>query len=60
MSITMSPEYLGCPEGDCDSGEFWLLPDGRIMCADGECYAVFGYWTRPGFDPDGDAPEGTR
>jgi len=34
---------MSCPE--CGfSGEFWLLPDGRIICADDDCYAPNGNW----------------
>jgi len=39
MAMWMSPEYWGCPR--CGNGEAWILCDGRIMCADDECYATF-------------------
>lgn len=40
----MTTEHISCPE--CGSGEFWLLPDGRIACADDECCAKFGNWIK--------------
>lgn len=39
--MTTMSEHLACP--DCGSGEFWLRPDGKIICADGDCYATMGH-----------------
>jgi hypothetical protein len=37
----MSPSYYGCPE--CGDSEFWLLVDGRLMCANWpDCGTVLG------------------
>ncbi len=33
-------EHLACPR--CGNGEFWLRPDGKIICADDDCYAAPG------------------
>jgi hypothetical protein len=35
-------EALACQE--CDGSEFILIPDGRIICGNGDCYAVAGRW----------------
>lgn len=35
-------EHLACPR--CGNGEFWLRPDGKIICADDDCYAASGMW----------------
>ena len=36
---------MACPR--CHRGEFLLLPDGRIICADDDCYEPYGTWARP-------------
>jgi hypothetical protein len=36
---------MACPR--CGNGEFLLLPGGRIICADDDCYEVYGVWSRP-------------
>lgn len=33
-------EHFACPE--CRGGEFWLLPNGKIICADDDCCADSG------------------
>ena len=35
-------ELMACP--DCKGSMFILDPDGRIICADDDCYTVFGTW----------------
>ena len=37
-------ERMACPE--CANSEFFLTPDGEIACANDDCYARFGRWTR--------------
>lgn len=31
---------------DCGGSEFILDPDGRIICADDDCYTTFGTWIK--------------
>jgi hypothetical protein len=38
-------EALACQE--CDGSEFILVPDGRIICGNGDCYALAGNWGGP-------------
>jgi hypothetical protein len=35
-------EHYACPR--CRNGEFWLRPDGAIICADDDCHAAFMRW----------------
>lgn len=37
-------ELIPCP--DCEGGTFILEADGRIICADDDCYHVFGTWIK--------------
>lgn len=39
----MTTERMSCPS--CAGGDFWLMPDGRIICGESECYAEYGTWT---------------
>jgi len=41
-------EHEECPE--CGNGEFWLLPDGRVVCAEyfTDCGYVRGTWQPTG------------
>jgi hypothetical protein len=44
----MTSEHLACKNPDCHSSEFWILPDGRVTCADSDCYAEYGRIAGPG------------
>ena len=37
---------MTCPR--CHHGGFLLKPDGRILCAEDDCHAEYGWWYRPG------------
>jgi hypothetical protein len=41
-----SSEHLACPE--CGGTEFLLLANGKILCADDECYTLAGEWKEGG------------
>lgn len=42
-----------CGKDGCASSEFLLLPDGRIICADDDCHAVYGTWSAAPVTPEG-------
>jgi hypothetical protein len=39
----VGPGHMGCKHPDCANAEFWITTDGRIICADDECFTEYGH-----------------